>query len=339
MNSRIIKCVAGSGKTTQSKHMMERGKNGLYIAYTNKVVNEMRDAGLMGKTIDSLFQSYIIPKFIRLFPLVSTKSRMEYVLFSSIPPRLRAIEKVSIDPKDGTILFGRKRKAYSLYSTRNELPEGRDDFFIKIMFSDKVCMITDRVREQLSLLIINRYPDELLDILRRRFSFIIIDEAQDLKGYREKFAELLHASNIETTFLGDDNQNIMGGGKWFENLRADKYNNQSHRCPRDVCGWIRENLGINIIGDERKRGSFQQITYADTEALDDGARVLLYPNINGRNGEVVRKWNGKKYTIRTAKGLTIDDDIVVIGNKLSKRNLYTALTRTTKNAYCAAKVK
>ena len=339
MNSRIIKCVAGSGKTTQSKHMMEYGKNGLYIAYTNKVVNEMRDAGLMGKTIDSLFQSYIIPKFIRLFPLISSKSRMEYVLFSNIPFRLRAIEKVSIDPEDGTILFGRKRKAYSLYSTRNELPEGREDLFIKIMFSDKVCMITDRVREQLSLLIINRYPDELLDILRRRFGFIIIDEAQDLKGYREKFAELLYASNIETTFFGDDNQNIMGGGKWFEGLRADEYNNRSHRCSRDVCDWIRDNLGINIIGDERKRGSFRQITYADIEALGDGTRALLYPNVNGKNGEIVRKWNGKKYTIGTAKGLTIDNDIVVIGNKLSKRNLYTALTRTTKNAYCTAKVK
>lgn len=339
MNSRVIKCVAGSGKTTQSKHMMEREKNGLYIAYTNKVVNEMRDAGLMGKTIDSLFQSYIIPKFIRLFPLVSTKSRLRYVQFSEIPSKLKAIEKIGIDPEDGTILFGSVRKAYSLYSARNELPEGREDFFIKIMFSDEACLITDRVREQLSLLIINRYPDELLDILQRRFGFIIIDEAQDLKGYREKFAELLHVSNIETTFFGDENQNIMGGGKWFENLQADKYDNQSHRCPRDVCSWIRDNLDINIIGDELKQGSFQQITYADIEALDDDARVLLYPNANGKNGEVVRKWNGKKYTIGTAKGLTIDDDIVVIGNKLSKRNLYTALTRTTKNAYCTTKSK
>ena len=339
MNSRVIKCVAGSGKTTQSKHMIECGKNGLYIAYTNKVVNEMRDAGLMGKTIDSLFQSYIIPKFIRLFPLVSAESRLRYMQFSEIPSEQKAIEKIGIDPEDGTVLFGSERKAYSLYSARNELPKGKKDYFIRIMFSDSFCMITDRVREQLSLLIINKYPDKLLDILRRRFSFIIIDEAQDLKGYREKFAELLYASNIETTFFGDDNQNIMGGGKWFENLQADKYNNQSHRCPRDVCSWIRDNLGIDIVGDERKRGMFQQITYADIEALDDNARVLLYPNVNGRNGEVVRKWNGKKYTIGTAKGLTIDDDIVVIGNKLGKRNLYTALTRTTKNAYCAAKAK
>ena len=41
MNSTIIKCVAGSGKTTEAIGFMQKNKNGLYLAFNNKIVDEV----------------------------------------------------------------------------------------------------------------------------------------------------------------------------------------------------------------------------------------------------------------------------------------------------------
>ena len=35
MNSKVIKCVAGAGKTTSSCEYMQTHKNGLYLAFNN----------------------------------------------------------------------------------------------------------------------------------------------------------------------------------------------------------------------------------------------------------------------------------------------------------------
>ena len=67
MNSTIIKCVAGSGKTTEAIGFMQKNKNGLYLAFNNKIVDEVSRKGYLSKTIDSLFQSFIIPKLIEKF--------------------------------------------------------------------------------------------------------------------------------------------------------------------------------------------------------------------------------------------------------------------------------
>lgn len=49
--------------------------------------------------------------------------------------------------------------------------------------------------------------------------------------------------------------------------------------------------------------------------------------------EIVALWKGPKSTIKIAKGMTIEQDIVIVGKQLSEKNLYTALTRTRQDAY------
>ena len=66
---------------------------------------------------------------------------------------------------------------------------------------------------------------------------------------------------------------------------------------------------------------------------DNGDRVLLYHSNAGLNKEIINNWKGDKQTIKTAKGSTIERDIVIIGGRLSVKNLYTAITRTTQNCY------
>ena len=71
MNSKVVKFVAGGGKTTLSKEILRNESNGLYLAFTNSVVKEINDEGYLSRTIDSLFQSFIIPKFTSLIPLIA----------------------------------------------------------------------------------------------------------------------------------------------------------------------------------------------------------------------------------------------------------------------------
>lgn len=55
MNSKVIKFVAGAGKTTYSEEYMSKNKNGIYLAFNNSVVDELKNKGYLCKTIDALF--------------------------------------------------------------------------------------------------------------------------------------------------------------------------------------------------------------------------------------------------------------------------------------------
>lgn len=59
-------------------------------------------------------------------------------------------------------------------------------------------------------------------------------------------------------------------------------------------------------------------------------RTLLYSQKSGKNIDIINNWKGNKSTIRSAKGSTIECDIVIIGDKLNYKNLYTAITRSKK---------
>ena len=43
MNSEVIKFVAGGGKTTYSIEYLRKNANGIYLAFTNSVVNDIRN--------------------------------------------------------------------------------------------------------------------------------------------------------------------------------------------------------------------------------------------------------------------------------------------------------
>lgn len=51
MNSQVVKFVAGAGKTTFSENYMKDNKNGLYLAFNNSVVDELKNKGYLCKTV------------------------------------------------------------------------------------------------------------------------------------------------------------------------------------------------------------------------------------------------------------------------------------------------
>ena len=334
MNSRVIKFVAGGGKTTYAEQYMKKNKNGLYIAFNNSVVEELKDKGLLSKTIDSLFISFIIPKFISVIPLIYSGAVIKYIDNKQIRLDLKGVANIKIQV-DGKIYNKGKYTGINLNITNKELhamPFFKNNKFIKFIFSKDTLNINDQQRSELALYIIKKYPNEVIKILEKRFTYIIIDEAQDLKGYREEFAKLIYNSNLQLILLGDDNQNINGGGKWFSNLIANDIKNKTFRCSETICKWIRENINIEIFG-EVKDGKYEKINHKNVLNYNDGKRVLLYYSNIGKNREIIKEWKGKKSTIKKAKGSTIEEDIVIIGKSMDVKNLYTAITRTKKNVY------
>ncbi|QLY40605.1 UvrD-helicase domain-containing protein [Hujiaoplasma nucleasis] len=339
MSSKVIKFVAGGGKTTYSKKLMSKTKNGLYLAFTNSVVEEMSSNGFLSKTIDSLFASFIIPKFVDLIPIINSSSNIKYFDKESPNDIAKAASNISFTSNGEIYNKGKKIYEVSLNSTNGELHKlnyFKNSRSIKYIFDIDSTRLTHQQRGQISEFIIHNYPKELSYIMSKRFSFIIFDEAQDLSGYREKFCSLLYSSNVSLRILGDDYQNINNGGVWFEKLSPSKINNLTYRCSDVLCEWIRRELDIDIQGVSRD-ASVSLITLEKVLNYDDGKRVLLYKSRIKKLADTIDNWHGRTQTIQSAKGNTIDSDIVIIGDSLSKKNMYTAITRTTKSAYYTIK--
>lgn len=338
MNSRVIKFVAGAGKTTFSEKYMKENKNGLYLAFNNSVVDELKNKGFLCKTIDSLFTSFIIPKLTSVIPLIASGAIIKYKADQNLNSYQKGYANIKIH-EDGKI-FNKSKDTYINLETDNvdlySMGDFKSSLFIKSIFAKDALNLNDQLRAELSYYIIKKYPKEIVKFLEKRFSYIIIDEAQDLKSYREEFAKLLYNSNINLIILGDDNQNINGGGIWFESLQPNLTEKKTYRCSENICKWIRDNLEIEIFGTENE-GEYIKIENADVLKYDDGKRELLYYSNAGSNKEIIKNWKGKKQTIKSAKGSTIRNDIIIIGEKLGRKNLYTAITRTTKSCYSTIK--
>ena len=225
MNSKVIKFVAGGGKTTSSLEYLQNNPNGLYLAFNNEVVDSIKYKGFLSKTIDALFQSFIIPKFISEIPLIGSNKVIEYLSDDELPPIHKNIANIGIDEAGN--IFNKLKKdkevLITLSTPNKALKNARfsNSAAIRYIFGESKLKLTNILRSELSMYIIKKYPLEVVDYLKSRFSYIIIDEAQDLKGWREEFAKLLFDSDIFLLVLGDDNQNINGGGTWFEQLNSD----------------------------------------------------------------------------------------------------------------------
>lgn len=337
MNSKVIKCVAGAGKTRWSKDFIKTNGNGLYLAFTNSVVDELSSCGVISRTIDSLFIGFLLPKLVSTIPLIAKGSSIEYLnIADNTSPIIKNIGKIHIDD-DGKIYSGSKEIPITLDTPNAEFHRMRDfpnSLSLKKVFDKKQTNLTDKLREDLMLYLINKHSDTIISFIRKRFDYVIFDEAQDLGGGKEEFAKLLYDSNIHTVFLGDDDQKIMpSSGNWFEGIQADEKRNHSYRCPEDNCRWIRKSLGIDIYGDENKTGGVESIGLENVKALDDGERVLLYHSRKGKITGIIDGWSGPKSTIASSKGSTIDCDIIIVGKTLNIRSYYVAVTRTTKKVY------
>ena len=140
MNSQVIKFVAGAGKTTYSEEYLKNNKNGIYLAFNNSVVNELKDKGYLCKTIDSLFFNYIIPKFTSVIPLIANGATINYINSDSVKSFQKGTANIKIE-KDGSI-YNQSKKTIIDLNTKNEnlhaMGHFANSFFIKSIFSKNI---------------------------------------------------------------------------------------------------------------------------------------------------------------------------------------------------------
>ena len=333
MNSEVIKYVAGGGKTTYSRGLLKDNSRGLYLTYNNSVKDELLCEGYLAMTLDSFLTGFIIPKVIPKIPLIPDGVNIK---LNEVAGYGSGSRNISIN-HDGTLHNQSLRidnvSLYTQYNTFSSMPNFTNKQFLEIIFQKDTLNLSHEQRDGLANFIIANHKDYVVDIIRRRFAYIIIDEAQDIKTPKEPLVEMLRSSNIPTIILGDENQNINGGSEWFSGLQATKSETLSYRCGDGLCGWIRDNLEVDITGSDRE-SSYNKIKYTQVLDFDDGTRFLLYKSANGQKIKgILSTWNGPKSTIQGAKGSTIEEDVIIIGDSMSRRFLYTAATRTRKSVY------
>lgn len=339
MSSRVIKFVAGGGKTYWAREFIKKNYNGIYLAFNNKVVDDITYKGYLSKTIDSFFVSYILPKLFTLIPIIGNDSDIQYCASETLPNHLKGVMNLHIKP-DGVIYNKTQKTKFNLSipNSKLQLEKQKTNLnLVKKVFTIKTLNLTDQMRADLCEYCILNYGDKIVELIESRFNYVIIDEAQDLSGFREDFAKLISNGNLNLILLGDDNQNINSGGSWFRDLNPNETKTKSFRCPEGVCEWIREKLDIEIFGTE-KIGKVYEISNEELSKLDNQSRVLLYTAAQGNLKNTIEQWCGPKLTIKKAKGQTINEDIVIIGKFMNKKNMYTAITRTTKSVYITAKL-
>ncbi len=240
MNSKVIKFVAGGGKTTYCLDYLKNKKFGLYLAFNNSVVDSVQERGFLARTIDSFFQSFLIPKFLSDIPIIAKGAEIGYLNTDGLPDYLKGVGQYNIH-SDGSIYYKNSFTDLTLNydNVRLHADDVRHAVALRRIFTKNSLQITDNVRAGLSSYLINTFGQRIVSFVKSRFSYVIIDEAQDLSDYKEGFAKLLFESDLDLIVLGDDKQNIYGRGKWFESLAPDEERKHSYRCPERNCEWIR----------------------------------------------------------------------------------------------------
>lgn len=336
MNFQKISFVAGGGKTTFACKYLSKHNGGLYLAFNKKIVNELDSRGFLSRTFDSFFQRYIIPKCVELIPIISKKSIMKYLdeRTKELHKQLKGVCSLSIDMA-GNVLYKGFKTGVTLYDTNYSIGIKKNEKYYRTIynaFGYSCTWITDELRKGIMNFLLNKYVDIVVALIKKSFNFVIIDEAQDMKNHIELFAKTLIDKDIKVILYGDEYQNINQGGHYFESLPTAETKDITYRCAEGVCSWIRNKLGIQIFG-QNKPGNYIQINLAEIENYDNGNRTLLYQKIAPYNEKILKNWSGVIYTIQESKGMTIDGEIVILGKTLSKKFLYTAITRGTSNVY------
>ena len=231
MNNKVIIAAAGSEKT---RHIVAEAilqasvGNVLITTFTDKNVEEIK--------------SRIVSKCGCIPPNITVQPWFSFLLQHGVRPYQSAvypnkrIGNLTLIPGQST--KGIKEENFRYYYLNSE---GK-------IYSDKLAKLSCRINEKTDGLVISR--------LSSIYSYIFIDEVQDMAGYDLDFIELLIRSNITTLLVGDHRQgtfttNKFNKHKQYRQERIDTYFKElynqglieyddttlstNHRCVQSIC--------------------------------------------------------------------------------------------------------
>lgn len=312
---KLIHAVAGSGKTKMIIDDLDQYKRNLIITYTNVNQNVLKER--------IICKFGYIPENTHVFGVFDFLYK--FCLVPYLGFRLAGID------------FEYKKK----------------NLFDSSIYNGKRI-----ISYQLSKKILNDI--DYISRINKFFDCIYIDECQDIKSYEFDWMISLHKlnKNIKIWLLGDFYQGVLstsyygtkGKGihsdfnKWkeaFENFVIDESTlSSSYRCPKIVCDFIKDNLGINIQANT-KNTNMGKIEYLDLE--EDIERVMRDDSIKKLFYKESSKYLGNCQNWADSKGSEFRKVCVVLNkttlqkyqsktlNELSestKFRFYVACTRT-----------
>lgn len=332
MDKKVIFAVAGSGKTTHIVSGLSEQKRTLILTYTidnyenlhRKICDKFNGIWPENITLMKYF-SFLFSFCYK--PFLSDKLRARGIIFCENPNRS----------------FTKNRLGY--YMTEN-----------RYLYSNRLSLL---------LLENNSVLTEIQARIKKYFDELIIDEVQDFGGRDFSFLELLMSTDIDMLFVGDYNQHtystshdgnvncsLFDDRKLYEQRFSSKGFNidcttltNSWRCSRNVCDFIRNNMGIDIYSNrpESDNTSIEFLSTPDaSNIIDNGDIIKLHYQNAAKSGAGHKNWG-------EVKGVDHYQDVCVMLNKttaikrascclhelafLTKNKLYVAITRARGNVF------
>lgn len=335
-NKKLIHAVAGSGKTRFIIDNIDPSKRNLIITYTvnNQQILEQRLIKKFGR-IPKDTHIFGVFEFLYTFCLVPYfYGRPKGINFNYI--KKNRWDNNSVD-KDGRIIHNQLSHA---------LLEGK--------------IIYNKIQRKLE--------HSYLDRIDQFFDFIFVDECQDFGAYDFEWMLSLSKLNATVYLLGDFYQKTYstslsgnkGKGihsdinKWFEAFKKNDFDvdvtslSNSHRCPPEICEFIKEKLGINIISSKPKCGLEKIKLLKKRDEIDcvmrnDDTMKLFYQKSS--------QYDCNSLNWGESKGAEFNNVCVVLNNETwnhyekdtlsnlapsTKAKFYVACTRALANLYLVA---
>lgn len=336
MDNKLILAVAGSGKTTLIVDQLNLEKRSIVITYTNSNFSNLR------RNIICKFSHF--PSNIKLMTYFTFLYSFCYRPF------------LLLDFKAKGINYEKNPNMFD-----NQFIKGTSQIN-KSYFMDQYCRLYgNRIAKLLEVK--NVYP-EINSRITKYFENLFIDEVQDFAGHDFNLLSNIAGAEIDKTFVGDFFQHTYDtsrDGNVNEKLHSDfdSFVNfyksigftidqdslkNSHRCSPSICGFIRDNLGIEIYSN---RADDTKITVLGNQEqansiFNDSNIIKLFYREHYKYPCVSRNWG-------ESKGENNYYDICVVLNQTTakqflnsnlhalspqtKNKLYVACSRANNNLY------
>lgn len=335
-NKKLIHAVAGSGKTRLIVDNVDPSKRNLIITYT--------------ETNQKILEQRLIRKFSRIPEDTHIFGVFEFLYSFCLVPYFN----------------GRPKGINFNYKKENRFDNNSIDKDGRIIHNQlSHALLESKLRYNKKQI---KLEHLYLDRIDQFFDFIFVDECQDFESYDFDWMLSLSKLNASVYLLGDFYQKTYstslsgnkGKGihsdinKWFEAFEKNDFDvditslSNSHRCPPEICEFIKEKLGIDIESskpkcDLEKIKLLENRDEIDSVMRNDAIMKLFYQKSS--------QYDCNSLNWGESKGGEFNNVCVVLNNTTwnhyekdtllnlvpsTKAKFYVACTRTLGNLYFIA---
>lgn len=356
MAKQVILAVAGAGKTYTICSSVNPENKNLILAFTHENIHNIN--------------SELIKRFGKVPELTNVMTYdaflYRYILCPFEPTILKCFGKTDFvrkgittkNPPDRTLVIKGKRVPNRAYKKKEEFEHyetnGR-------YYCDTLAELILYVKEDKNKLIakVAKYVNMFYDQ-------VCIDEFQDFREYDFDFIVSLSQKLNNVLLVGDYYQHSVSGdnnsgrpfGKmdvhaFVECLKKNKLAvdtttlSRTRRCPKAVCDFVEEKLGIEFGCDNEHIGDIYWLDESNVcEILEDDAVVKLVWNNAKKYSFNAVNWSYSKGDTYNAICIILTDTVADIQNdkfdvkrltEITKNKLYVAITRTKGDLYFVKK--